>query len=102
MSYRAIPVQVVAGRAYIGSEQSDSQLIAMDSTHEPEDPITSPPWGEFGRVVTFGFVSLVSKFVFNVWNTTHINNQAELLKQVQHRPKGRGLITVSNHTRQVH
>lgn len=71
----------------------------MDSTLEPEEPITSPPWGEFGRVFTLAIVSLTGKFVLNWWNSTKISNQSTLLKLLQQRDKGLGLITVSNHTR---
>ena len=71
----------------------------MDSLLEPEEPIISPPWGEFGRVLTLAAVSLTGKFVLNVWNTTKVNNQAVFLEQLQQRPQGLGLITVSNHTR---
>lgn len=70
----------------------------MDSTLEPEEPITSPPWGEFGRVFTLAIVSLTGKFVLNWWNSTKISNQSTLLKLLQQRDKGLGLITVSNHT----
>ena len=80
-------------------DRDSAYLATMDTAVEPEEPITSPPWGEFGRVVTLGLVSLVGKFVFNVWNSTEVNNQAELLKHLQQRRKGLGLITVSNHTR---
>lgn len=71
----------------------------MDSTLEPEEPIISPPWGEFGRVLTLGIVSLTGKFVLNWWNSTKITNQSTLLELLQQRDKGLGLITVSNHTR---
>ena len=71
----------------------------MDSTLEPEEPIISPPWGEFGRVFTLAVVSLTGKFVLNWWNTTKIANQSTLLELLQQRDKGVGLITVSNHTR---
>ena len=73
----------------------------MDSTLEPEEPITSPPWGEFGRVLTLGIVSLTGKFVLNWWNSCNITNQSTLLELLQQREKGLGLITVSNHTRYV-
>ena len=98
---RSIPLQVIAGHSFADVDPDSAQLLSMDSVVDPEDPITRPPWGEYGRVCTLGLVSLVSKFVFNVWNTTQINNQAELLKHVQHRSAGQGLITVSNHTRQA-
>ena len=71
----------------------------MDSTLEPEEPIISPPWGEFGRVVTLAIVSLTGKFVLNWWNSTTIYNQTNLLDLLKRRDKGVGLITVSNHTR---
>lgn len=71
----------------------------MDSTLEPEEPIVSPPWGEFGRVFTLAVVSLTGKFVLNWWNTTKTTNQSTLLELLQQRDKGVGLITVSNHTR---
>ena len=71
----------------------------MESVLEPEEPIISPPWGEFGRVITLAAVSLTGKIVLNWWNTTEINNQSYFLHHLQHRDAGRGLITVSNHTR---
>lgn len=71
----------------------------MDSTLEPEEPIISPPWGEFGRVFTLAIVSLTGKFVLNWWNSTKISNHSTLLDLLYHRDKGLGLITVSNHTR---
>ena len=71
----------------------------MDSTLEPEEPIISPPWGELGRVFTLAIVSLTGKFVLNWWNSTKITNQSTLVKLLQQRDKGLGLITVSNHTR---
>ena len=73
----------------------------MDSTLEPEEPIISPPWGEFGRVFTLAIVSLTGKFVLNWWNSTKITNQSTLLELLQQRDKGHGLITVSNHTRYI-
>lgn len=94
-------MRAVAGHSCADFVRAYCDIDVMDSAIEPEEPIISPPWGEFGRVATLGLVSLVSKFVFNVWNTTKISNQAELLRHVQHRSGGQGLITVSNHTRQV-
>ena len=71
----------------------------MDCTVEPEEPIISPPWGEFGRVFTLAIVSLTGKFVLGWLNSTKITNQSTLLDLLQQRDKGLGLITVSNHTR---
>ena len=65
----------------------------------PEDDITNPPWGEMGRVVTLGIVSLFSKAVLTVANTTQVKNKDTFDELVMHRAPGKGLLTVSNHTR---
>ncbi len=64
----------------------------------PEDDITSPPWGEMGRVVTLGLVSLFSKAVLTVANTTEVKHKETFDDLVMRRPPGVGLLTVSNHT----
>lgn len=72
----------------------------MDTAVEPDlEDYTAPPWGELGRSATLAAVALVSKFVLKVMNNTRIENQEAYLQQVMDRPKGVGLITVSNHTR---
>ena len=65
----------------------------------PDDEITSPPWGEMGRVVTLGLVSLFSKAVLTVANTTEVKNQEVFDEHVMRREAGVGLLSVSNHTR---
>jgi hypothetical protein len=75
----------------------------MDSLLEPEDTLRErylrAPWGQLGRTATLGAVSLVSKFVLNVLNTTTVDNLEAFRWHVEQRPQGVGLITVSNHTR---
>lgn len=75
----------------------------MDSLLEPEDRLREQylraPWGEVGRSATLGVVSLFSKFLLRVLNTTTIDNLDRFHREVLDRPEGLGLITVCNHTR---
>lgn len=76
----------------------------MDSIVDPPDDLIAtepclPPWGPYGRDFTLGLVSLWSKFVLKVWNSTEVENKEDFLKQTMHRDEGQGLITVANHTR---
>lgn len=75
----------------------------MDSLLEPEDQLfrqyLTSPWGEYGRSATLGIVSLASKVVLNVFNSTKVIDDSDtFLGIVYHRTKHQGLITVSNHT----
>jgi monolysocardiolipin acyltransferase len=74
----------------------------MDSLLEPEDQLRekylSAPWGDLGRSATLGIVSLFSKFLLRVLNTTNVNNLPTFHDHVLNRPENVGLITVSNHT----
>lgn len=75
----------------------------MDSLIEPEEELAkqylTPPWGDLGRSATLGIVSLVSKLVLQVLNTSVSDGLDKFRDAVLDRPKGIGLITVSNHTR---
>ena len=75
----------------------------MDSLLEPEDSLReqylSAPWGELGRSATLGVVSLVSKFVLRVMNTTEVDDLQIFHDHILHRKPSLGLITISNHTR---
>jgi monolysocardiolipin acyltransferase len=81
---------------------SYKQQIIMDSLLEPEDQLRekylSPPWGDHGRSFTLGTVSLFSKFLLHVLNTTNVDNLPKFHDHVLNRPENIGLITVSNHT----
>ncbi len=74
----------------------------MDAICEP-DPIhgvpIDAPWGRLGRDLTLAFVSIGSKFVLNVLNTTRFTNVERIEKAATERPPGTGLLTVCNHTR---
>lgn len=74
----------------------------MDAICEPDPfhgvPIDAP-WGKLGRDFTLAFVSIGSKFVLNVLNTTRITNPERIEKAASERPPGTGLLTVCNHTR---
>lgn len=71
-----------------------------DWLHDEE--LTSPPWGEAGRVATLGVVSAFSKLLLNGLNRTEVRNRAVLDKHIMQREPGVGLLTVCNHTRRVH
>lgn len=73
----------------------------MDATVEHDElsqEYLAAPWGAWGRTATLSLVSLVSKFIINVMNTSHFNNTEVLMEAIEQRPKEVGLITVSNHT----
>lgn len=77
----------------------------MDTVCEPDASDGVPfeaPWGHLGRDFTLGVVSLASKFLLNVLNSTDIHNGDTLQKQATERPPGVGLLTVCNHTRWDH
>lgn len=65
----------------------------------PEEEITNPPWGEIGRVITLGAVSLFSKGLLTVANTVEVHNKETWDRHVMQREPGLGLLTVCNHTR---
>ncbi|CAL8463510.1 g3044 [Coccomyxa elongata] len=73
----------------------------MDAICEP-DPIHGvpfdAPWGRLGRDLTLALVSIGSKFVLNVLNTTRFTNVERIEKAATERPPGTGLLTVCNHT----
>lgn len=76
----------------------------MDSViDDPDLPLDyeASPWGAFGRSLTLGFVSLCSKFVMHVMNTTSVHNGEVYIKTTTQRDAEIGLITVSNHTRSL-
>jgi hypothetical protein len=90
----------VAGRIHPSCVSCWILLVQeMDSLLEPEDSIVRPPWGEFGRVFTLGLVSLTSKFWLQGVCNFEVTGREALEKYVDDREAGRGLITVSNHTR---
>jgi len=74
----------------------------MDSLIEPEEQLSQKaieaPWGEYGRSATLGVVSLFSKAVLLLLNSTTITGADIFEHHTVHRPPGTGLITVSNHT----
>ena len=71
----------------------------MDALEEPDESITRPPWGAFGRALTLGLISATGKLYLSLLNTTELHNVEVLHRSVDDRPAGVGLITVSNHTR---
>lgn len=78
----------------------------MDSLLEPEQSLSQhqvldAPWGEIGRSVTLGLVAGISKLVLGVLNRVEVDGADTFLQHVLEREPGRGLITVSNHTRCV-
>ncbi|GMH43675.1 hypothetical protein BSKO_11597 [Bryopsis sp. KO-2023] len=71
----------------------------MDSVVDPDIPdYTAIPWGKTGRTITLGLVSLFSKAVLHVMNSTTFVNEARMHELAMRRPEGVGLITVCNHT----
>lgn len=56
------------------------------------------PWGEWGRSLTLGVVSMVGKCVLHVMNRSEFDRVEVLKDAVMDRERDLGLITVSNHT----
>lgn len=73
----------------------------MDSLLDYDAEYLRPPWGKYGRDLTLGLVSLASKFVMQVLNTTRVLNHDVYTNLVFNRPAGVGLLTISNHTRYI-
>lgn len=73
----------------------------MDSLLDFDQEYLGPPWGPYGRDLTLGIVSLASKFILQVLNSTKVLNQDTYTELVHNRPHGAGLLTISNHTRCV-
>lgn len=75
----------------------------MDSLLEPEDKLREEylraPWGDLGRSVTLGVVSLAGKFILTIMNTIHVDGLDSFTQHVTHRNPDNGLLTVCNHTR---
>eukprot|EP00887_Chlorella_sp_A99_P007893 scaffold20.g7893.t1 len=69
----------------------------MDSLLEPEDTLgrqaLQAPWGAYGRSATLGVVSLLSKLLLNVLNTTTVDGLGRFRQTVMEREEGVGLIT---------
>ncbi|KAF6249537.1 hypothetical protein COO60DRAFT_950041 [Scenedesmus sp. NREL 46B-D3] len=70
----------------------------MDSLLDFDQEYLGPPWGPYGRDLTLGIVSLASKFILQVLNSTKVLNQDTYTELVHNRPHGAGLLTISNHT----
>ena len=75
-------------------------VAVLDDIAAVDDPVTRPPWGEFGRAFTLAAVGLVGKFTLTVLNRTEIRG-GSAFDAALIRPPGVGLVTVSNHTRYV-
>ena len=64
-------------------------------------PVDSP-WGDTGRDLALCLVSLTSKVLLCVLNTTTVVHGETMQREVMERPKEVGLLTVCNHTRSAH
>ena len=73
----------------------------VDIDHQDDFPVDSP-WGDVGRDLALCLVSLTSKFLLSVLNTTTVVNGETLQREVMDRPAEVGLLTVCNHTRSAH
>lgn len=73
----------------------------MDSLLDFDQEYLEPPWGPYGRDLTLGIVSMASKFILQVLNSTKVINHETYKELVHNRPEGVGLLTISNHTRCV-
>ena len=71
---------------------------AVDIDYHDGVPIDSP-WGDIGRDLALCLVSLGSKFLLNLLNSTTVVHAEGLEQQVRDRSPGIGLLTVCNHTR---
>ncbi|ETK86904.1 hypothetical protein L915_08546 [Phytophthora nicotianae] len=61
-----------------------------------------PEWlHDIGRVPLFGAATLASKFYLKILNRTTVEGAELLIQQLEQRPKGTAVITVSNHSATV-
>ena len=74
-------------------------MLSNADVERSQGVAVSPPWGDFGRNATLGVVSLGSKLLLQWLNTYTTTNLSTLQNAINHRPHGRGLLTVCNHTR---
>jgi hypothetical protein len=64
-----------------------------------ETDYTQPPWGSYGRNVTFGVISGWANVVMHVLNDFEVSNLERFRQYVIKREAGTPLFTVCNHTR---
>ncbi|QDZ18101.1 Tafazzin-like protein [Chloropicon primus] len=71
--------------------------MAAAAAGKEEEELTSAPWGPVGRSFVLGATALVAQVYLDVFNTTKVHNVKKLYEHLYTRPKGEGLLTVSNH-----
>lgn len=71
----------------------------MDGITPEQEELVRPPWGAYGRTAVFVAVAGFSKLMVGMCNSLEVRNGEQWDEVVLRREPGRGLITVSNHTR---
>lgn len=99
LSIGAISVGVGAVALYVDAPVADLGDGAYDGGRRPE---VFPEWlHDVARTPLFGAATLASKFYLQLLNRTTVEGAEHLIQQLEQRPKGTAVITVSNHSATV-
>ena len=99
LSFSAISVGVSTVALYVDAPVADMGDGKYDGGRRTE---VFPEWlHNVARVPLFAAVTLGSKFFLSVMNQTKVEGVELLIQQLEQRPKGTAVITVSNHSATV-
>ncbi|KAH7463175.1 N-acylphosphatidylethanolamine synthase [Phytophthora ramorum] len=99
LSIGAVSVGVGAVALYVDAPVADLGDDSYDGGRRPE---RFPEWlHDVARAPLFGAVTLVSKFYLQLLNRTTVEGADLLVQQLEQRPEGTAVITVSNHSATV-
>ncbi|KAG6619863.1 tafazzin-like protein [Phytophthora cinnamomi] len=99
LSIGAVSVGVGAVALYVDAPVADLGDGRYDGGRRPE---VFPEWlHDVARVPIFGAATLASKFYLQLLNRTAVEGTEHLTRQLEQRPKGTAVITVSNHSATV-
>ncbi|KAL3663949.1 hypothetical protein V7S43_010838 [Phytophthora oleae] len=99
LSISAISVGVGAVALYVDAPVADLGDGNYDGSRRAE---VFPEWAhDVARVPIFGAATLASKFYLQLLNRTTVEGVEHLIQQLERRPKGTAVITVSNHSATV-
>lgn len=95
----AVSVGMGAVALYVDAPMADMADGRYDGGRRSE---VFPEWlHDVARVPLFGFVTIASKLCLQLLNDTKVTGVEILVKQLEERPKGTSVITVSNHSATV-
>ncbi|KAK1934618.1 Tafazzin [Phytophthora citrophthora] len=99
LSISAVSVGVGAVALYVDAPVADFGDGNYDDRRRTE---LFPEWvHDVARIPIFGAATLASKFYLQLLNRTKVEGVENLIQQLEKRPKGTAIITVSNHSATV-